>query len=182
MIKKRVMRIKSKFVMILFIGMICSFTLCEMIKAEAVMQFEKEPTYEFISEEKNSEGQIIGRRYEIYMYLKNTGDEKTVDLVVNLSDEEETPGLKNYTYFEPGESKTITFGWSTRFIRDQTLNIKYYPENLGAERTNNNSGETTLTIVMGDVGGQTTTETPGFDLLIMIVAIILLIIAGKKKF
>ena len=155
--------------------------LSEELKAEgnlAEISILGEPTYKLNNTlEKN--GMILGKTYQIDIILSNTGDIKSDEIEVNLTDEEGF-SLSRRTYLEAGETKTISFTWSTINIRNQNLRANFYPSNLGTIWNKYNSGSKIFTIkVAGD--GVSGTSTQGFELVYLIVALIGILILFKKN-
>ena len=84
------------------------------------------------------------------------------------------------TYIEPGETKTISFNWSTINIRNQILKVNFYPSDLDTLWNKYNSGYKTFTIKVDD-NNIPATSTPGFEILLAIIAIICFTYLMKKK-
>lgn len=146
----------------------------------AEISFLGKPTYTLTNEIIKND-RIVGRSYLIKINLQNTGTKKSEELVVNITDEEGF-SLRNLTYINPGESKIISFTWSTLLIRDQEITANFYPSDLDARWTKYNKGKTTFTIKMDNENdGITATNTPGFEFLILIFAMIFLTIIYKRR-
>jgi hypothetical protein len=123
---------------------------------------------------------VIGRTFEVSVTLQNVGNKKSDELVVNLSDEEGF-SLSNLTYLDPGETKVITFIWSTMINRDQKITINFFPSDIGIDWNEYNKGSKNCLIKIKDNDGLTATNTPGFEFLLIILAIMLIVIVSKKR-
>jgi len=144
--------------------------------------FAEEPTYELVNvlTKNNKE---IGWTYQINVTLKNIGDKKSDELVVNLSDDEGF-SLLNYTIIKPGEIKNISFRWSTIQKRDHVLTIRYFPADLDKSWNKYNSGLKKLTIPYKPSNEIQGTSTPGFEAIATFISItiaILLMYSTRKK-
>ena len=180
------MEIKLKFfvgmlTIFLFIGLF-SEIIIERSSAEeqrAEILILGEPTYTLTNKViKNN--RVIGRTYIIDVTFYNSGDARSEELVVNLTDEEGF-SLENIIFLNPGETKIISFTWSTIINRDQRVTVNFFPLNLDVDRTQYNSGSKVFTIKIGDGSNLPATSTPGFELIVMIIAIIVFMFFQKKK-
>ena len=159
----------------LFSGLLIENCCAEEQRAE--ISIVGEPTYTLTSRViKNN--RVLGRTFLVGVTIHNAGNIKSEELVVNLSDEEGF-SLANYTYLDPGETKTISFTWSTMINRDQRITISYFPANLDTPWNKYNSGSKTVMIKIED--GLPATSTPGFEFLLVIIAVILIAFLLKKK-
>ena len=176
------MGIKSKIFLYLIISIVfISFFSCfliENVKAQqADIDFIGEPTY-FLTKEVIKNDEVIGRSYIINVTLRNSGDLKSEEMTINLTDIEGF-SIHDLTYFEPGEIKTITFHWSTIILQDQQVILSYFPSAPGADRNQYNSGSKTLIIkVPSEISNE---STPGFELIFSFLAIIIVIFVLSKK-
>ncbi len=161
----------------LFFGMIIEKSSAEEQQAE--ISFIGEPTY-MLTNEIIKNNRVIGRTFTINITLYNAGNKKSEELAVNISDEEGF-SLKKYTYLDPGETKIISFKWSTLINRDQKIVVRYLPADLDAAWTQYNHGSKTFTIKIEDKDGLPATSTPGFEVLLIIIAIIIYAFLRKKK-
>jgi len=142
------------------------------------IHFIGEPSYNLINTiTKNNK--VIGKSYEINITLHNDGKTKSEILIVNLSDEDDS--LHHETFLEPDETQTITFTWSTVKIKNQRIVIRFYPKDLEAVRNKFNSGSVSFTIEMNDNDGLTATSTPGFEAILSLLALLVLILYKKSK-
>jgi hypothetical protein len=141
------------------------------------IQFAGEPTYEWKMDVKKGD-KIVGRNYMIHIPLINLGTDRSEQITVNMSDEEGFD-LYQYVYINPGETKDITFNWSTVLLRDQIVKIYFYIANDGTTSAFN-SGSTRLKIEMDDVYVPAT-STPGFELISIMLAIIVSILLFRKR-
>jgi len=160
-----------------FFGMITEKSSAEEQQAE--ISFIGEPTY-ILTNEIIKNNRVIGRTFVIDITLYNAGNKKSEELAVNILDTEGF-SLKKYTYLDPGETKIISFNWSTLINRDHKIVVKYLPADLDAAWTQYNHGSKTFTIKIEDKDGLPATSTPGFELLLIIITIIAYAFLRKKK-
>lgn len=140
------------------------------------VHFVGEPSYKLTNTIiKNN--RVIGKSYEINITMYNAGEVKTDILIVNLSDEDSS--LKQEIYFERNETKTISFNWATVKIRDQRLQVRFYPKDLETVRNEYNSGSIAFTIDISDTDGIPATSTPGFEALLSLLLIIMVTLYKK---
>ena len=126
------------------------------------------PTYELVSQ--NKIGNNIVSRYNIFITFENKGNINSDLIKVNLSDSEDF-NLNQDITIKSLQTKIITFNWSTIYTNDQQLEINYFPADLDAIRTKYNSGKTTFTIKI--IEGNGSNPTPGFEIAIIGLAIII---------
>lgn len=116
------------------------------------------------------------REYTITAILQNTGDSESVNITVKLKDPQ--PGLNATLIFQPknsslkpDEEKTFVFeNWPTSLSGDIALNISFQPSSPDVLLTEFNSGYYISTLHIGD--GIKTTSTPGFEVLVVLIAIL----------
>ena len=135
-----------------------------------------EPTYQL----KNSiikNNRIIGQTYQINVTLYNNGYTRTVEFIVNLT--EKYSSLKKNISLEPGETKVVSFTWSTINIKNQRLIIYFYPSDLDVIRTKYNSGSKSLTIKIENDKELPATSTPGFEVILVVIVILICILRKK---
>jgi PGF-CTERM protein len=116
------------------------------------------------------------REYTITAILQNTGDSESVNITVKLKDPQ--PGLNATLIFQPknsslkpNEEKTFLFeNWPTSLSSDIALNISFQPSSPDVLLTEFNSGFYIYTLHIGD--GTKTTSTPGFEVLVVLIAIL----------
>ena len=138
-----------------------------------------EPTYRLTNSViKNNE--VLGKTYEINITLRNGGDSRSDELTINLADEEGF-SLNKTAVLQPDETKVISFTWSTITIKNQVLLISFYPSNLDTDPNEYNSGSKTFTIHVTDEADLPAASTPGFEIIFVITAIIILISLRKKR-
>ena len=141
------------------------------------IQFADEPTYELETTIKKGDT-VVGKNYMIHVPLINLGTERSEKITVNMSDEEGFD-LYQYVYINPGETKDVTFNWSTVLLRDQIVKIYFYIANDGSTSAFN-SGSRRLKIEMDDVYIPAT-HTPGFELISIMLAVIVSLLLFKKR-
>lgn len=177
--------IKSKFCtlilfIIVFLG-VTFYSLTEKCYAEeyfSEISIQGQPTY-IVTNTIIKNGRILGKSFKIDVILSNTGNIKSDEIEVNITDEEGF-ALSQRTYFEPGETKTISFNWSTINIRNQILKVSFYPSNLDTLWNKYNSGYKSFIIKVDD-NNIPATSTPGFEIFLTIIAIICFTYLMKKK-
>lgn len=162
-------------IIILFSTILISNTLAEEERAE--ISILGEPTYELVNEVIKEN--FVGRTYLINVTLHNAGTIRSDELKVNLTDEEGF-SLKIYTYLDPGETKVISFSWSTVRSTDQQLVTNFYPSNLNTEWNQYNSGSKSFTIEIDRKNGSAGKGIPGFEVTLLLIIIIFLIIYKRK--
>ena len=142
------------------------------------ISIKDEPTYK-LTNTILRDGRILGKSYKIDVVFTNSGAFKSDEIEVNLTDQEGFT-LSQRTFFNPGETKTITFNWSTINIKNQELQINFYPSNQDIIRNNLNSGRKSLTIKV-DVSSVPGASTPGFEIVLLIAAILCVTTFLKRK-
>ncbi len=144
---------------------------------EKGIHFVGEPSYrETNTIIKNNK--VIGKSFEINITLHNAGEKKSNILIVNISDEDDS--LQQETYLEPDETQIISFNWSTIKIRNQRIQVQFYPKDLDTIWNEFNSGSTAFIIEISTTGGLPATSMPGFEAIFLILLIILLLILNKN--
>ncbi|HEC87243.1 MAG TPA: hypothetical protein ENI49_05185 [Thermoplasmatales archaeon] len=113
------------------------------------------------------------RTFEINITLVNNGDTISGNLTVSMEDSEGFT-LSKIISLAPAEVKTVSFEWSTTKDVQQIINITYKPTPKGATQTSYNSGETSIVIEGINTGNATNSKTPGFEIIILFAAIIIL--------
>lgn len=138
-----------------------------------------EPEYELINKI-TRDGNVIGWSYKINVKIKNNGDRQSEETVVRLTDEDDV-SLSKTLKIDAGETENILFNWSAISNKDQNIEISFFPSNKDKAHTNYNSGSTTFTIIIGDSDGVAGTSTPGFELILTVLAVIIVIFYSNKK-
>ena len=150
---------------------------CYAEKNRAEVSFLGEPTYELVNKiEKNT---ITVWTYSINVTLQNTGNIKSDELFVNLSIKGDSS--KQKVIVEPGNASTITFTWPFFSDKDQEFNVDFYPVNMGASRNIYNSGKTSFTLIIEEVDGLSSTSTPGFEIVLLIVSLVIILLITKNQ-
>ena len=169
-------------IMFIFIGLFPGIIIekCSAEEQQADVSFLGEPTYT-LKNKIIKNNQVIGRAYSIDVTLYNTGNKRSEELTVNITDEEGFSLRKNHIYLNPDESKIISFNWTTMINRDQKIIVNYFPTDLDAIWNQYNSGSKTLTIKIEDKDGLPATNTPGFELLLIITTVMMYAFLRKKK-
>jgi hypothetical protein len=142
------------------------------------ISIEGEPTYKLTNTIMRN-GRALGKSYQIDVVFTNYGELISDEIEVNLTDQEGYT-LTQRTYFNSGETKTITFNWSTINIKNQELKINFYPSNQDTPRNDYNSGRKSLTIKVDD-GSVPGVSTPGFEIILLIATILFVTLFVKRK-
>ena len=147
----------------------------------AELKFDGQPTYKILEEFRRGDV-IVGYSFQIDIRIQNIGKLRSDEIKINLTDEEGFV-LVNNTFFDPGETKTISFTWSTLSDIDQNIIVRYFPANLDTEKTVFNTGKTNFKLVIGeeDYIPGTSTGIPGFELILIIFAVITIVTLKRKK-
>ena len=166
-------------VILMFMGL-CTIAFPESIKADEQVgvYFVGEPTYTLTNTIIKND-RVIGKTFQINVTLYNSLDKKSEELTVNLTDRDGS--LQRDIILGPHETQTVSFTWSTIYIKNQRLAINFYPADLDAEWTPYNSGSQAFTIKVEDGNGLTATSTPGFEFVILTFGILVSISLLKKR-
>ncbi len=143
------------------------------------LNFVGEPEYELVNKVARG-GKPIGWSYKINLKIQNAGNVISRDTIVNITDQEGVSLSKNVR-IDAGETKTISFNWSTISEADQTISASFYPADLDENKNQYNSGSTNFKIIIEDEDSVPAASTPGFELLLMLFALIGFTILKKKK-
>lgn len=145
----------------------------------AEVSIDGEPTYRLIKDIiKNNE--TIGKIYEINVTLVNSGFSGSDELTVNLTDEEHF-SLSKKIILNPGETKVVSFTWSTLLIKNQQIIISFYPSNPDIDWNQYNSGSKAFTLYITDEKDIKATSTPGFEIVLVIIAVFIIIFLLEKR-
>jgi len=125
------------------------------------------------------------REYRITAIVHNTGDTNSVNITVRLKDPQ--PGLNASLIFQPAdyslkpnEEKTFVFeNWPTSLSGDIPLNISFQPSSPNVLVTPFNSDSYIYTLRIGN--GTTKPSTPGFEVLIVLLAILALLFTKQIR-
>jgi hypothetical protein len=128
------------------------------------------------------------RYFDLFVVIQNTGSGPSDELFVELADPElnttikfsTTPagGTSNFT-LQPAEMKTLYIdNWPTSMQGDLSMNISYQPNDPQQTHYSYNSGYTVYTIP-GEAKKKS--STPGFELIIGVVAIGLLLVIQRNR-
>lgn len=168
-------------ILIVFLVIVILASICVSAQNQAELKFIEEPTYKLTKEITKGET-VIGWTYQIDIKIQNSGGITSKQTRVNITDEEGFT-LQNITTFEPGETKTISFTWSTLSSYDQTISVNYYPLDLSINHNQYNSGSTNFKLLIGGEDEIPAASTPGFEIMLLItaIAITILLINKKKK-
>jgi hypothetical protein len=172
---------KREFAVSLLIGVFLCFQmiagLCEGQDGIAEISIDTDHTsYELVSTEKI--GQQTIAYYKISITLQNTGDVRSNDITLNVVDDGGFPFLENYT-FNPGESKTfIMNNWPLEGLGAHNLTINFFPTNESRMNPHNHG---TMTYVVSGNSPSDGSSTPGFELIVVLVAVLLAIFLYRKK-
>jgi hypothetical protein len=133
---------------------------------------------------------LVGNRtvhvYDIIAFIHNSGDMISDKITVYFRDPEfnvTAPQIKLDPYnvsLDPNGNMTfILHDWPTPLVGDVPLNISFSPSSPNVVETSNNHGHYLYTLHIGD--NTTTTSTPGFEIVILLGAIIITLLMVKKR-
>jgi len=143
------------------------------------LDFAEEPEYELVNEFTKG-GEVIGWSYKINIKIQNTGNTKSQETVINITDEEGVT-LSKKTVINPDETKNIIFNWSTVYSKDQTIKTSFYPSDLDEIKNQYNSGSTTFTVIVDEKDDIAATSTPGFELILLLFSMLGVILIKRKN-
>ena len=175
-INKKFLNLLAFFILLGFLSVIITGSCYAENNYE--IYIEGEPTYELENTIKRG-NEVIGRSYIIHIPFHNSGNQRSDKITVNMSDEE---GFDLYqeVYIGPGETKDVTFNWSTLLLRNQIIKVNYYPSDT-ATTSKYNSGSTRFTLEMESIDIPAT-STPGFEIISIIFAMVICILLFNKKY
>ena len=126
-------------------------------------------------------GTRIAHYYTFFITFSNTGDKKSSNITVFLEDPELNARLEVASFeLQPDQNKTFIYeNWPTTLLGQVTINVTYQPSNPGIPQTKNNTGKQAYTFTIGT--DQNTNETPGFQFLCLIIAIIFILNIFRKS-
>jgi len=167
---------------IIFVGVL--IILEPICTAQHAIVTIKNVNVELIETHKLTQNKTI-HIYNITAVLHNSGDLKSDEISVYLYDPEYTnmtmPSIRLTPFnisLNPGETKTFSLQkWPTTLSGDIPINISFKPSSPNILVTEYNSGYYIYTLRIGN--GNTPTSTPGFEILIVFLAILVLLF--KKK-
>ncbi len=133
--------------------------------------------YNFLKKEQI--GNQIIMYYDIFITLKNSGNSISDDITLDVIDDGGYPFIQNHT-FSSGEEKTfIMDDWIFEGEGTHNLTISFYPTNQSL--TNSNNSGSMMLYIYENNQQQNNSSTPGFEALLIFVAIIFLAIPTKFK-
>lgn len=120
-------------------------------------------------------------KYDIIITLKNNGDEDSDDITIKVREENEGENLsvfRNGTV-KAGETMQFSFeDWIVSGTGEHTVIYEYFPTNENIETNNYNSGTGSFKINDGSVENE---DTPGFELVLVLLAIISIYLIKRRK-
>lgn len=172
---------RKNYFVIIIIGILLIIAFVPLLNAQenrAEISFKEEPNYNLVKKMKQN-NEIVGWRYNIFITLENNGDKESEEIQINMTDQEGFT-LSNITTFEPGETKTIVFSWTTTKSINQKINVNFFPTDLDADWNKYNSGSTSFVLKIDNENGVPAASTPGFEILLFFLSIMTLYIFRKK--
>lgn len=119
----------------------------------------------------------------VSVILYNAGPDTSDDITVAIWDAADLTQVKRNATIPAGESKIFSFTGDTFFVVNEGLhaiNISYYPtDKNNISETPLNSGIDRLTVQAGT--STNGTKTPGFELCILVVALMVSIYISRKR-
>jgi len=172
---------KHKIIYFLVALLICGsvqYTCTTIGSAQAQLSLLDTFTYQLVKNE--TIGNLNVRTYTFSVNIHNSGDQ-TSDLIEVKFEEPEIGGfitLGNGT-IAPGENQTFLLEeWPTVIIGDVTMNFSFNPVNPDTLPTEFNSGKKTFIIPALETN---VTETPGFELVFVVIAILVVLLRNTRK-
>lgn len=133
-------------------------------------------TYQFAGIEVR--GGITIYYYNFSIIMRNTGDTTSENTTLSIKDDEGFPGLQHYTFL-PGAYKEFTWSrWMFTSGGNHQINISYYPTDDAIIRDGNNSGSSFL--ILPSNSDTTKKSTPGFEIILLIGAVVFLLLVRRK--
>jgi len=170
------LKVLKKTIALIFLLCVFLLSFTFIVQAQAELSIKGTPTYELTKQE--TVGNTLISRYNIYIIIENTGTSRSENTTINLTNTEGYP-LKEIFELQPGEEKNITFEYPTILETSQDLRIFYFPTHLEEDQWNElNSGSTTITLNAANDG--TNGSSPGFEIIILFTAIMLITLYCKK--
>jgi hypothetical protein len=164
----------------------CFVLLCSVCTAQEAKISVKNVTVQLL-ETRAPVGTRVVHVYTIIAILSNTGDIKSDEISVFFHDPEfnttTTPPLRLSPFnisIGPHENQTfILQNWPTPLTGDVPINISYTPSAPTVVETIDNSGYYVYTLHIG--GSTSTKSTPGFEVLIVFIALFILLLRKQLK-
>jgi hypothetical protein len=120
---------------------------------------------------------------DVRIILYNSGPDASDDITVTIMDSADLTPIRRNAIILANKSHMFNFTGDTFPVIGEgqhTINISYSPtDKINVTQTSLNSGIDTLTVQAGSSG--TGKSTPGFELLILMSALIITIVVLKKK-
>ena len=130
-------------------------------------------------------GNQIFTYYKVIITLYNSGNIESNEITVSIweSNEDKKMAIHRSAVIPAGETKRFIFGedggeWIVQGAPDHVLIYEYHPTNISL-MDNYNSGSGTFKLK--DNPASAATNTPGFEIIIIIIAIGILFFLKKKK-
>jgi len=164
-----------KFLTIFFLILMLISVSESVLSSQAKIEFVKDPSYQFYKEKDNK------YFYLISVTLQNTGDVSSCPVDIKIREEgfdSVCPDDCQKVIFEPGEQRTFSIEWGTAAKSDEIEVV--YTASSSANVSIYNTGKKTLEIDYNQVDPNR--GTPGFNILILIFALLSLIVYKKKYY
>ena len=112
--------------------------------------------------------------------MQNSGTSTSENTTIQITDEDGF-NLTRTAVFSSGESQSFHFNdYPLQGMVEHIINISYYPTSLESIKTDDNSGTAQLILLEGE-GTEDETGTPGFELIILVIALALIVMIKRKK-
>jgi hypothetical protein len=180
---------KQKKLITLILGMIC-FSLPMLLATICSAQEVSISIVDFTSElvGQTQAGNRQARTYKFILVLRNDGTAVSDDMIARFSDPElnttlsfftsPTGNITNFT-IKPGESKALYSNtWPTMIQEGFSINVTYEPSNLQTTHSSANSG---YKVYDFEGVSKPKTSTPGFEIVIVLLAIVVLLFLRKIR-
>lgn len=162
---------------ILFFG-VFSGVLTEICNAEGRdynISIE-DTTYEVIKIDDSKATVVV--YYKISIVLHNSGNKISDDITLEMNDAFGVY-LRNGTILPGGSREFVFDDWPLMGLGEHLIDISFYPTDLNIPREEYNSGSTSLVLSADSKGDDK--STPGFEIILVITAIIVITFLGRKR-
>jgi len=143
---------------------------------EAKLDFVGNPTYELYKTNN------AGYYYYVYTTIKNSASVSSCPINIRIYEDGRASVTNESSclgvIFEPNEEKTFTIEWMTPY-QEKQIEIRFIPSNID-NITKNNMGNTTFNVIYNSKS-TSDDSTPGFSLLIIVLALIIIINMKKRN-
>ncbi|DAC73299.1 MAG TPA: hypothetical protein DSN98_01180 [Thermoplasmata archaeon] len=177
---------RTLFLLMFVIGLCFAMVLGPLCSAQHAVVSIKNVSVQLV-ETRPPVGNKVIRVYNIIAVLQNSGDVKSDEISVFFYDPEynktTTPPIKLTPFnvsLNPDENKTfILNNWPTPLTGDVLINVSFKPSLSDVLKTQDNSGSYVYHLQIGAT--RKTTSTPGFEVAVVLFAILALLVKKQIK-